>query len=876
MADDPAPELLAARALCFPLHGEAFEAGTLELSNAARHAPTERLAEAFERWVRLRADGTSLESLNQVRRYWWSCESRATGPVTLQRYLRHLARSLLRAHGAEILLACAGYDAKLLARDDDVAHQAVRWRWITFYLPADLFIAALHAEGSEPATQHVTLITPQLQKLLEREVAQTHLHVGAGFAFSDLWAGLMALLAADRAGDDVPTPATLARNFDAGPQAAQRLAERLLAAAVARVVLAAYLQTAGAKTSLAGFLGAEPGPAPFTFDAALRPLHWPAGHAAAGALLDALLNVLTLGTKLAHGGTDYTYARAQSLYRRLVFAPQAHARATAHGDPLADLFPATPDMLPETRFVAHALRYLRAREDDGRRDHAFERLFWQYQRVRSSVYGYVVQEPGTAGLDWFTRYYNRIRNVSGGVRRGRNALAIALESRDLGLGSLELRTSPAEDWKDVRDDVLDVAHAGLDHKVALEIGLVLHLIKAHKSAAGCWHRDPLSYPGAAAYGAWFSAGRRQCLAIAGALERRPALLLVLRGLDAANVELAIPAWVMAPLFRLARRASERAAFRLAREHPAWRVTPLRQTLHAGEDFRHLAEGLRRMHEPLEFGLLRAGDRLGHGFALGVDAERWCRSHPLVHQPREERLEDLLWELERYAQGDLSADAGRLARVRHEANEHARAVYGRDVDLDHLVTMRRLRFDEQALAQVGYPDGRARTGGSSAELRLLRRSLGDSGVFERGTAPVEVRVEASDAAMLRAAQAFLRRRLGCQEITVEVNPSSNLLIGDLADLESHPLFRLQPLPGRPLPEGGAVLATINDDDPLTFATKLADEYTYLYFGLLRNGVPAQEALEYLERLRQNAWRARFTLQHSADKAALREVMRSQYL
>lgn len=49
----------------------------------------------------------------------------------------------------------------------------------------------------------------------------------------------------------------------------------------------------------------------------------------------------------------------------------------------------------------------------------------------------------------------------------------------------------------------------------------------------------------------------------------------------------------------------------------------------------------------------------------------------------------------------------------------------------------------------------------------------------------------EVAMLQAAQRFLRRELSRLEITVESNPSSNLLIGNFESLDEIPTFRLIP-------------------------------------------------------------------------------------
>lgn len=157
----------------------------------------------------------------------------------------------------------------------------------------------------------------------------------------------------------------------------------------------------------------------------------------------------------------------------------------------------------------------------------------------------------------------------------------------------------------------------------------------------------------------------------------------------------------------------------------------------------------------------------------------------------------------------------------------------------------------------------RTSASSPEgLRRIHeflRYLTDTGVFLRGQSPVEVRADKGDIQALRQAQRFLRCLLARLDITVEANPSSNLLIGDL-EMQQHPIFRLQPLPGQE-GEEPPVLVALGDDDPVTFASCLPDEYSHLFYALLRQGLSAQRAQEWLERVRRNGLRARFSLPES---------------
>lgn len=49
-------------------------------------------------------------------------------------------------------------------------------------------------------------------------------------------------------------------------------------------------------------------------------------------------------------------------------------------------------------------------------------------------------------------------------------------------------------------------------------------------------------------------------------------------------------------------------------------------------------------------------------------------------------------------------------------------------------------------------------------------------------------------MLARAQDWLQTTVARMEITVESNPSSNLVIGDLNGLDEHPVFRIAPRAG----------------------------------------------------------------------------------
>jgi len=508
----------------------------------------------------------------------------------------------------------------------------------------------------------------------------------------------------------------------------------------------------------------------------------------------------------------------------------------------------------------NGLDYLRRRATGSHLRRDFARLFWQYVRIRGRTYRYVVQDPGVCGLDWFSQRYLRMTGLRDGMGEGVQLdSALALESRDVRLHSLEVRTSPEARWMRNRDLCRAVRSATVqgrtfksDHLPG-EIGLVLHFVKQPIDARGRCHGDPRAHH--CRYGSYFRARRQEALAIVGCLRREPKLLRWLRGIDVCNLEISIPSWVIGPLFALVRQETDTIAAHSGEPE-------LRATLHAGEEYTRLISGIRQVHEPLEFGTVRRGDRLGHALALGEDARSWAARSPVVVQRVEERLDDLLWELDRYQSGDLPAQAGRLEVVRTEICRLASVIFGAFSPRDErvLLAWRRRMHCWHALQTLRYPSVAAGTLPISADgaMKLLHAYLTDVGVYARSRQVLEVRPTEDEILVCTAAQRFLRQRLADFDISIEINPTSNLLIGNLRELDHHPIFQLQPLSGVPDDGEAPVRVVLGDDDPVTFSTTLVDEFAYVYFGLLRHGVGTQRAEQWLERVRLNGRRARFTI------------------
>jgi hypothetical protein len=366
--------------------------------------------------------------------------------------------------------------------------------------------------------------------------------------------------------------------------------------------------------------------------------------------------------------------------------------------------------------------------------------------------------------------------------------------------------------------------------------------------------------------------RRHAQALVSVLQKYPRALRTVRGVDLCTDEAGVPIWVMAPLVRWVRDAGQQAAIQL-RRRGEFGIPPLRTSFHAGEDFVHLMTGLRRLDDTVRYLQLEEGDRLGHALSLGVDPSTWCSRVGRVVQTREERLFDLVWEWRCYAKEGVGVGSERSAYVRNEMVRLARLIFGRSAAPEDLMDFVDLLHKETELRAEGFPDKATLRSHTSARhkfteketvepvldgRRLLRAYLSNERVWRLGriSETIELRNGRHEQTALSQLQDGLRRKVGRLCLTIEVNPSSNLLVGDLGNFVGHPLWRLRPVV--PEDDVAPLSICIGSDDPLTFATTLPHEYQLLFDALILMGRSHEEALKWIDMTRAAGMQSRFTL------------------
>lgn len=853
--------------------------------------------------------------------------------IQLHEYLRRLANSYLDPRGRPVEFK----ESTIEARGRAAPEARLRWSWMCRALPPDLLRVA---RGVVDADADPFPLNPVIEQMLrDRGFAETHLHLGASPDFSLAWASLMHGLTKDESSHS--DFESLGAYFDHG----RELGSWLLHASVVRFVLAEWLfngkNSSASRTDMTDMLK-------FASHHTGRHL-----NAIECNSLAILLSEVKHGkwidpkqVRLASRPQQHVvtrFALTRSLYRRLIdppalfrdrqterhtlrvlYKPQSREDVYSN-DPLARIvrWHQTEAVSPETLFIRAALRYI----DEDNKNADFAPLFWQVVRIRCLIYRHVVQRPLTPGLQWFVRFFARIKPLRKNIPESvLTSTAARICGKDAGLRSLEVRLGTEEGVSDCLKKVRqvesgifpkskaigfrflrltkekhDVTNNEVSGTPALEVGVLFHFSRKRgggweggiPNAYGLDHSYPRTVrvpigskrlkdtgnPSGVRFARFYLEQRRHAQALVSLFQYYPHILRTVRGFDLCTDEAGVPIWVMAPLIRWVRDAGQQAFIHL-KSRGEFKIPPPRISVHAGEDFVHLLTGLRRLDESVTYLSLEEGDRLGHALALGVNPSVWFGRAGRVVVTYEERLFDLIWEWGCYARQGIGVASERLAYVRTEMVWLARSTFGRSYAPEDLMHFVDLLHREQALRAEGFPDNptlrtynlRRQKGQLAVErdepepdgCQLLRAYLSDEEVWRRGRMPkdIDLRNIKHEQEALTQLQQGLRRKVGRLCLTIEVNPSSNLLIGDLGNFEGHPLWRLRPVVSEV--ESFPLSVCIGSDDPLTFATTLPHEYQLLFDALIMMGRTHEEAMNWIDEARDAGMQSRFTLPPNVEQ------------
>lgn len=364
------------------------------------------------------------------------------------------------------------------------------------------------------------------------------------------------------------------------------------------------------------------------------------------------------------------------------------------------------------------------------------------------------------------------------------------------------------------------------------------------------------------------------VALEGIRETIPGLDEYLVGIDAASDENAMEPWMFAQAYKIMRshlytKPILKDSNGRERFH---RIQNIGFTYHVGEDFRHIVSGFRHMDEVLEEFGYKAGDRLGHALALGIDVEQWVANNEVVPIPKLEHLENLLWMW-----GVNTCDgfnlSVRLELLENKIMDIAQGIYPNS----HTITVKMLYQAYKRKFGIDHAQSAAKLNESDDSQQELSHGMSENcsecqkvfcdrwdqekllmtnycPMFIQKYEQVElIPVTKDEIKVYQKLQEYLIRKVEGKGIYLEVNPTSNLTIGDFSQINQHPIFRLSDIHES---DEKHVMVTINSDDPAVFNTNIENELAYIYYAAEELGYSKSETLEWIDRIRQQGLDASF--------------------
>lgn len=520
----------------------------------------------------------------------------------------------------------------------------------------------------------------------------------------------------------------------------------------------------------------------------------------------------------------------------------------------------------ENIFLYHALKHF----IDTKTPVGIRQCIIQYLRIRGNLFHISVQQKTIKGLDYFQQAHYSINSSLNHITTNNFwEDAIREQLQNSSLHKIEFRTSMPQSYADFKKEVISFLKAyqkilwekyyDRKHDEAYQripqVGLVVHFLKrpdgrnpekCMKSAEGnCSYLQ---------FGRLQKEYKKQMDAFLQLRMEYGEMSRYLVGIDAASLENSTPVWVFVPIYENARDSRVERIGRGGRQGEY--IQSLGFTFHAGEDFRHILSGLRRIDEAVEYLKFHAGDRIGHGIALGIDARAWKRQNPVVIIPQIEALENYLWAYDMLSRNYSDFQAAVLAYMEQRIFYLAKKIYHvQDISMETLIEGYHALFKDSVVTDISekkyrnVEDNLCKKMWTGARIcwsaDLLAAARHCKVYLKKMEEPMHYEITEQDLLIIEELQKMLKEKLGRRGIVIEINPSSNMAIADLEKLEENQLYQMN----RPNDEQN-VLVCVNSDDPAVFNTNVSNELAYIYYGMLEQNVSRETALLWIDRIRKS--------------------------
>ncbi len=705
---------------------------------------------------------------------------------------------------------------------------------ISRLIPMDLLVAMHYSINKiiEPIQlngfyQHVNLADAPLHDVLQRGVAENHIHASAAFNFTTLWSKAM---------NDHNIEKRFGKFKVSHYAKSKQITEYLLTAQIMRMIMALYMsdnsslpilkwltETMKDSEMLAILIG--------------KVLHYDNKVFLEASQLKEIIEELKKNYGLTDG--DRKHDIMFSIFRN-------HEHIKTYG---------------ENIFLQCIFKFKGLSEhEENNNFEQFFHIFFKYVAIKNEFYQQVTQSNSIKGLDFFKPYFDRATNF---VDKSDYLTLLRTLFQNQYLKKVELRLSILDKEESNKKNVRNILTA---YRTILEkdyrirdnpnanfprIGIIYHLIKQTDDIEKNWvefNEDKEDSEYNLHYG---KVQKKYLASIKMMLNMRdsiPYLAKFIVGIDAASLENNTPVQVFAPVFESARNSDHDGMILTDREGELVKNQSLFFTFHAGEDFRHLNSGLRRIDEVIDYCKFHSGDRIGHGIALGVHVEDWVRRNKVVIIPRGEYMDNLLWIWDVYSRTS-NFSSKTFVYLEQKIYSVAKTIFahssGLTVPLLHEVYKKRFK-------KIGRLSKEARGGHLIGYAEFwdcdgLMRAYHTKSYLEKMMEPIYVNTADIEEEMTSDMQKYLIQKVAMIGVVVEINPSSNFAIGEIGSVFDNQFFNIQSPSNSDLSN---IIININSDDPIVFNTNVSNEIAYLYYGMLDRGLGKDAALSWIEKLRKS--------------------------
>lgn len=716
---------------------------------------------------------------------------------------------------------------------------------------------------------HIVLADKQLQDVLEKGVGENHLHFGAAEEFTILWTDCMNCFCRnDRS--------SLVNINKLSATYGTKKGSYVLYACINRIFLATFLCTRIDYKTNDSF---EKWIEDFKYDEVLKKL----------------IHGFSIETQDNGNGIEELQFERYERYWNEILQKNGKAFLGNDLDYITELFPASRGIhtYGENVFLFQALKY----HKENANDTLFFKLFLSYIRVKNDFFTEISQQKALVGLDYFQEYYSAVKKVS------KNKISIEERYKhtfrslfhNTQLKKIEIRLGPdnprkrligiLKAYKEVIDDGLE---SSKKYEFPL-LGITYHFLKKEDRDWGgkCWINQRENKDREEDY-IWYGAIQKQYKEqLEEILELRneiPYLSNFIIGLDAASNENNTPVCVFSPIFNLARDGESQTVISRTKNGLLVKNRSLSFTFHAGEDFRHMLSGLRRIDEVIDHCHFYVGDRIGHGIVLGLNPEQWAKQNSIVTLPVGEYLEDLLWvwgNINESQELDTSLLLYLEKKIYEFAEKILKVMNGVTAQLLYKVYLSRFELMKKDKFEMTYDVMKKLEPGhqlfcykakdvemQSWTFEKLALSIHCSCYLNEFCKPIQISVTERDIKIVKLMQSIVLDKISANGIIVEMNPTSNVMIGEMDSVFGHQVYKLNPVERDAI---HSIMVNVNSDDPTVFNTNVSNELAYLYYGLLERKIGKEESLRWIDRIRQYGMDTSFV--KDMDREAYYENLKS---